>query len=162
MINSITVSSRPWNIPFMNMKQFRPLRVNKCRSANENHGTFSCYGRDRHGKRGIQVFQCQRVLREKSAAVEIEAVGKREKACSKYQSHHWKKQGGVNFVPPADRFPADHQHAGKRRADRLLRRFSDGQQRESRHGNCIPLFWRIFHRQVGAKKTTVILVPGSV
>ena len=58
----------------MNMKQFRPLRVNKCRSANENHGTFSCYGRDRHGKRGIQVFQCQRVLREKSAAVEIEPV----------------------------------------------------------------------------------------
>ena len=101
----------------MNMKQFRPLRLNKCRSANENYGTFSCYGRERHGKRGIQVFQCQRVLREKSAAVEIEAVGKREKACSEYQSHHWKKQGGVNL----SRQQTGSQQKDHRRQDRRQR-----------------------------------------
>ena len=48
----------------MNMKQFRPLRVNKCRSANENHGTFSCYGRERHGdvyKRQLEEIGLERV-----------------------------------------------------------------------------------------------------
>ena len=68
----------------------------------------------------------------------------------------------VRQAGPADRFPADHQHAGKRRADRLLRRFSDGQQRESRRGNCIPLFWRIFHRQVGVRRRPPLSGLGSV